>query len=100
MERLPALLERFPARELEVRRLCARDEDFCCACEDYEVAVKALRHWERDENNMVRAAEYRQLADEIADEIVARLDAASAGRITRLTTRDWNMIKQQEEKEK
>ncbi len=78
MERLPALLERFPERELEVRRLCARDEGFRCACEDYEVAVKALRHWERDENNAIQVAEYRQLADEIAAEIVARLDDASA----------------------
>lgn len=81
MERLSALLDRFPARELEVRRLCARDEDFRGACEDYELAVKALRHWECGENNMARAFEYRQLAGEIASEIMARLDAASVRKL-------------------
>jgi hypothetical protein len=75
--------EQFPAQELEVRRLCARDEEFRCACEDYETAVKALRHWECVENNGGRAVEYRKLAGEIAAEIAARLDAASAQRINR-----------------
>jgi hypothetical protein len=49
---------------------------FRCACEDYELAVKALHHWERVEKNAVRAVEYRQFATEIATEIAARLDAA------------------------
>lgn len=75
MKSLPFLLVRFPTRELEIRRLFARDEEFRCACDDYETAVKALQHWQHDEENAVRAAEYCQLADEIADEIVARLDA-------------------------
>ena len=75
--------ERFPARELEVRRLYARDEEFRCACEDYEEAMKALQHWECIERNAARADEYRQLADEIAAEIAARLDAASESRGTR-----------------
>lgn len=77
MQDMRALSERFPARELEVRRLCARDESFRCACEDYEVAVKAIRHWEFTRNNMARAIEYRQLANEIAAEIEASLDATS-----------------------
>jgi hypothetical protein len=74
---LSALEERFPTRELEIRRLCSREAAFRCACEDYEVAVKALRHWECVEKNTDRAVEYRQLTDEIAAEIEARLDAAS-----------------------
>jgi crotonobetainyl-CoA:carnitine CoA-transferase CaiB-like acyl-CoA transferase len=78
LTRLPGLLERFPSRELDIRRLCARDTEFRGVCEDYEVALKALRHWERVENNAARADEYRQLADEIADEIASCLDAASA----------------------
>ena len=77
MTSLPALIARFPARELEIRRLHARDEDFRCVCEDYEVAVKALGHWEGVEHNAARAAEYRQLSAELAGEIVALLDAAS-----------------------
>ena len=78
MARLSVLRERFPARELEVRRLYARDQEFRCACEDYEDAAKALRHWECVEMNPVRAIEYRQIAGEIAAEIAARLDAATA----------------------
>jgi hypothetical protein len=65
------------AQELELRKLCARDDDFRNACDDYEVAMTALRRWECDQKNAERAAEYRQLAQEIATEIVARLDAAS-----------------------
>lgn len=78
-----ALGERFPKRELEIRRLSVRDEEFRCACEDYEEAMKALRHWECIERNAERADEYRQLADEIAAEIAVRLDAASTSRGTR-----------------
>ena len=78
MARLPGLLERFPSRELDIHRLCARDAEFRGVCEDYEVALKALRHWERVEKNAARADEYRQLAGEIADEIASCLDAASA----------------------
>lgn len=78
MPDLSGLLERFPSRELEIRRLCARDADFRGVCEDHEVALNALRHWEGVGRNAIRADEYRQLADEIADEIAARLDAVSA----------------------
>jgi hypothetical protein len=39
--------------------------------------MTALRLWECDKKNAERAAEYRQLAREIATEILARLDAAS-----------------------
>lgn len=77
MADLSASEARFPARELEIRRQCARDPEFRRVCEDYEVAVKALRHWECSEGHADREAEYRQLVDEIANEIAACLDAAS-----------------------
>jgi len=80
---LPALIVRFPARALEIRRLCARDEDFRCVCEDYDAAVKALGHWEGVEHNAARAAQYRQLTEELAEEIAALLDAASVSTTTR-----------------
>jgi crotonobetainyl-CoA:carnitine CoA-transferase CaiB-like acyl-CoA transferase len=83
MTSLPSLIARFPTRELDIHRLLARDEDFRCACEDYEVAVKALEHWEHVEPNAARAAEYRQLTEELAEEIAALLDAASAPMATR-----------------
>ena len=78
MQSLSGLLERFPSRELDIHRLCARDAEFRSVCEDYEVALKAFQHWESVAQNAVRADEYRQLAGEIADEIAVRLDAASA----------------------
>jgi hypothetical protein len=77
-------MARIPTRELEVRRLCARDEDFRGACEDYEVAAEALRHWECVEKNVSRAVEYQLLAEEIAAEIEARLDNAMSFRLARL----------------
>ena len=83
MTSLPSVIARFPTRELELRRLHARDEDFRCVCEDYEVAVKALGHWQDVEVNAARAAEYRQLTDELAEEIATLLDAASAPMATR-----------------
>ena len=83
MTNLTALISRFPARELEIRRLHARDEDFRCVCEDYEAAVKALGHWEGAGHNAARAAEYRQLSAELAGEIAALLDAAPASRTIR-----------------
>lgn len=87
MEIPSALLTRFPAREFEISRLCARDEDFRSACEDYEDAAQALRLWEVEKHNAVRANEYRQLLREIGDEIVACLDAASTQRMTKFNAR-------------
>ena len=81
MARLSPPGEQFPTRELEIRRLFARDEEFRCACEDYEVAIRAVQHWQRDKNNAVRAIEYRRLANEIAAEIAERLAAASASNV-------------------
>jgi hypothetical protein len=83
MPSLPALIARFPTRELEIRRLCAQDEEFRCASDDYEVAVKALEHWEHVEPNAARASEYRQLTEELAVEIAELLDAASVSTTTR-----------------
>jgi crotonobetainyl-CoA:carnitine CoA-transferase CaiB-like acyl-CoA transferase len=73
-----ALMKSFPTRELDIRRLCTRDPEFRRICEDYEVAVKALRHWECTESDTARVAEYRQLAAELADDIAARLEAETA----------------------
>jgi len=87
MPSLSGLLERFSSRELEIHRLCARDAEFRGVCEDYEVAFKALEHWERVEGESVRAVEYRDLVGEIADEITERLDAASASSRTPEHTR-------------
>ncbi|WP_223427530.1 hypothetical protein [Tateyamaria pelophila] len=95
MQNLSALLQRLPTRELEIRRFAARDEEFRCACEDYELAAQALRHWEREGHNADRASEYRQIANEIADEIVACLDSASTRTMTRLKPKVSGMTNHQ-----
>jgi hypothetical protein len=73
MTNLSALSKRLSLRELEVRRLYARDEDFRNACDDYWIAETARQRWESDESTAIRAAEYAELAEEIAGEIVGRL---------------------------
>ncbi|RYH07795.1 hypothetical protein [Tropicimonas sp. IMCC6043] len=109
MPRLSALVERFPERELEILRLCARDTEFRYVCEDYEAAVKALRHWQSVDTNALRVVEYRQLAGEIADEITERLGAGSAsvtslqdnrsGQAPRSTHEVWEKTNTQREME-
>ena len=72
MRKIAALVERIvPTRELEVRRLFARDEEFRGICDDYLEAQEALRHWQVVEGNEARADEYRRLAAEFEAEIVA-----------------------------
>lgn len=100
MTNLSALSKRLSLRELEVRRLYARDEDFRNACDDYVVAVTALKRWEVDDSTAMRAAEYRELAEEIAGEIVARLVPTQQGQDTRLQTGGSDMIKQQKEQKR
>ena len=81
VRKIAALVERIvPTRELEVRRLFARDEEFRGICDDYLEAQEALRHWQVVEGNELRADEYRRLAAEFEAEIVAYLDAARARR--------------------
>jgi hypothetical protein len=75
--RLAALGQRFPTRELEVHRLYVQDEEFRAVCDDYEEALRVLRHWQFVERNVSRAEEYRQIAAELEAEILALLDAAS-----------------------
>lgn len=68
---LPLLAERFPERMSRVRALLEWDHEFRALCEDFAVAVQVQRRWEGSVNpeGARRAAEYRQLATEIALEI-------------------------------
>ena len=78
MAQFLALAARFPTREFEIHRLRSRDREFRRVCDDYELVVRALRHWEQAETNPARVDEYYQLEVEIAEEISMRLDAVSA----------------------
>ena len=81
MPNVAAAVHHFPDRELEIHRLCARDTEFASDCEDFSDALAAAAHWEAvGTSGASRAAEYRQLADELAAGIVAALDAESRRR--------------------
>jgi hypothetical protein len=73
--KLAHLLARFPERELAVHRLFVRDARFREACEDYEDAWKALRHWEAaGSGGEAKAEDYRQVVTELEAEILSCLD--------------------------
>lgn len=68
----------FPKRTQEIQQLSARDESFHDLCVDFSVAKALLQKWESspDRERDARYEEYLLLARELADEIVAALDAA------------------------
>lgn len=75
MERVFAIVARFPEREFEIRQRCVRDPEFRSVCADYEEAAAALRHWRKaaTEGDQ-RAEEYQSLLEELGAEILAQLD--------------------------
>ena len=76
MSKLAAALHRFPDRELEIHRLSGRSTEFASACEDFADALTAYDHWRAvGAAGEVRADEYRDLVEELAAELLARLDA-------------------------
>ena len=76
MERCRSIMARFPERELELRRACARDVDFRAVCVDHGEAVSALRRF--DEAGDPRADEYRKIVDELEEEILGLLERSRA----------------------
>lgn len=76
-EEVRAAVRRFPAHRVVIEALAARDEGFRSLCADFAEAEAALRHWEtapppgRDR----LCSEYRQLVEELADEIETALGA-------------------------
>ena len=74
MSKVAAAVKRFPERELEIHRRCARDPEFGAVCDDYADARAALRHWRAQEPGCARAEEYRQLVEELEAEILTLLD--------------------------
>jgi hypothetical protein len=67
-----AVIRRFSAQELAVRRLHASDPDFRALCEDYATAICAFERWRDDE---AKAEHYRQIIEELEDEIAEFLEA-------------------------
>lgn len=72
-----SVVARFPDREFEIHRRLAADETFRMVCADFEEAVAALRKWRGAGSARANyAEEYAQLVEELAAEIVMRLDPA------------------------
>jgi tRNA U34 5-methylaminomethyl-2-thiouridine-forming methyltransferase MnmC len=75
---LSAAIRRFPARRQAIEERAARDEEFLSLCADLAAAEDALQRWEKrtDPRRDQRCAEYRILADELANEIEQALNSA------------------------
>jgi hypothetical protein len=72
-----AAARRFPDRQLDVRDLATRDEEFRLLCNDFADAETALQQWEASSSPTRHqlCAEYRALVEELAGEIEATLGA-------------------------
>jgi hypothetical protein len=74
VQKLAPLVQRFPAQELVLRRLYAREADFREICEHHEAAMAALLRFETPETaSAQRAGEYRRIVAEIEEEIASIL---------------------------
>jgi hypothetical protein len=79
MEDIRSIVARFPRRELDIRRRCARDANFRSICSDYEEAATALRHWQKRakegaKEGEQRVEEYTSFLSELEAEILAHLN--------------------------
>jgi len=76
---ITAAIRRFPARRQAIEERAARDEEFLSLCADLAEAEAALHQWEirADPRRDQRCAEYRILADDLANEIEEALDTAA-----------------------
>jgi hypothetical protein len=77
MTEMRSIVARYPERELDIRRLCARESGFRAVCRDYEEAVSALRHWQ---NVAVagKVQDYANFLEELEAEILGRLNRSTS----------------------
>ena len=70
------VLEKFPDRAGEIKRLYKTSQDFQTVCEDYRQCAEALHHWNQSDENAasIRRQEYAQLFQELMDEICLYLN--------------------------
>ncbi len=83
MGEIRSILVRFPQREFDIRRGCARDARFEAICLDYEEAARALRYWQEAAQSGDRkkeadrnVEEYANFLTELEAEILAHLNRA------------------------
>jgi hypothetical protein len=69
MGALEALIAKIPEQAWTIRRLQMRDAEFRSLCEDYDMALQALEHWQSVGGPAhARVDEYRQFAKELQDQ--------------------------------
>ena len=79
MEEIRSVIDRFPERELNIRRCFARDASFRTLCSDYREASWALNHWHQaerqgDPQGERIAQDYKDLVVELEQEILRHLE--------------------------
>lgn len=72
------VLEQFPARAGEIKRLYKASQDFQTVCDDYRQCAEALHHWNQShaKEATARRDEYEQLFQELTDEICLYLNGS------------------------
>lgn len=72
------VLEKFPDRTGDIKRLYKASQEFQTVCEDYRQCAKALHHWNQSHGKEAptRRQEYEQLLQELMDEICLYLNEA------------------------
>ena len=74
MDAIEALVRSLPGESAQIRRLFWRDPDFRTICEDYRDCLDAMARFQSsDPPDLVKAEEYRQLAEELLAEAAAML---------------------------
>lgn len=72
------VLEKFPNRAGDIKRLYKENQEFQTMCGDYRQCAEALHHWNHSHGKEAptRRQEYEQLLKELMDEICLYLDEA------------------------
>lgn len=70
------VLEKFPDRGGDIKRLYKESPEFQTVCEDYRLCAQALHHWNQsnEKEAATRRQEYAQLFQELIDEICLYLN--------------------------
>ena len=70
------VLEKFPDRGEDIKRLYKESQEFQSVCEDYRLCAEALQHWTQsnEKEASIRRQEYEQLFQELMDEIYLYLN--------------------------
>ena len=78
MEQIDDLCRRFPDHARQIRRLSLRDPKFRSICDDYGEASRAIEiHSHRDGSAKDRAEEFRQIAEDLREELLTYLKTSS-----------------------